>query len=49
MRAVVDFHTILNAEPCIATGEVRIWGDVGENGKDQLIRELEDCGRDERG
>ena len=24
-------------------GEVRVWGDVEENGKDKLVRELENC------
>jgi len=27
----------------MATGELRLWGDVRENGKDKLAWELEDC------
>jgi hypothetical protein len=40
---IVDLHTILNTEPCIVTGEPRVWGDVGENGKDELVWEFENC------
>jgi len=40
---IADIHTILEAEPCIGTGEVRVWGDVGENGKDEFVWELENC------
>jgi len=38
-----DVHPILNAVPCIVTGKVWIWGNVREDGKDELIRELENC------
>jgi len=38
---IVDLQTIMKAEPCIGTGEVRVRGDVGENGKDELVWELE--------
>jgi len=40
---IVDLHTILHAVPCITTGEMRIWGDMGEDGKDELVWELENC------
>jgi len=33
----------MKAEPCIGTGELRIRGDVGEDGKDELVWELENC------
>ena len=38
---VINLHTILHAVPRIMTGEVRFWGNVGENGKDELVWELE--------
>ena len=38
---IVDLHTILDAESCIVAGEPRFWGDIGENGKKDLIWELE--------
>ena len=38
---IVHPHTVLEAEPCMVTGEPRFWGDVGENGKDELIWEFE--------
>jgi len=41
---IVDLHTVLNAEPCVLTGELWFWGDVGENGKDELVREFENYG-----
>jgi len=40
---IVDLHTILDAESCIVTGEPRFWGDVGENGKEELVWEFEYC------
>ena len=41
---IVDFHTILDAESCVVTGELRFRGDVGENGKDEFSGEFEDYG-----
>jgi len=41
---IVDLQTILKAEPCIGTGKLRVWGDVEENGEDELVWELENCG-----
>jgi len=40
---VVDLHPILDTKTCIRTGELRVWGDVGENGKDEFVWELENC------
>ena len=42
---IVDSHTILNAEPRIVTDvdKLRVWGDVRENGKDEFVREFENC------
>jgi len=40
---IVDLHIILSTKSCIVTGELRFWGDVGENRKDKLVWELEDC------
>jgi len=41
---IVDLHTILDAKSCVVTGEPRFWGDVGDNGKEELSWELENCG-----
>ena len=38
---IIDLHTILDAESCIVTGESRFRGDIGENGKEELIWEFE--------
>ena len=35
---------MLDAESCIMNGVFREWGDVRENGKDQLVWEFENCG-----
>ena len=43
MMIIVDLHTILDAEPRVVTGELRFRGGVGENGKDELVREFENC------
>ena len=43
LMMIVDAHAILNVVPCIATGEMGVWGDMGEDGKDELVRELENC------
>ena len=40
---IVEPLTIQTTEPRVATGELRIWGGVRENGKDELIWEFEDC------
>lgn len=40
---VTHLHKILDAESRMVTGELRFWDDVGENGKDELIREFENC------
>lgn len=40
---IVDFHTILFTEPCIGTSELRLWGDVRENGENELVWEFENC------
>lgn len=42
---IVGHHAILDAKPRIATGELRVWGDVGEDRKDQLVWQLENCGK----
>ena len=36
--------TIRHVEPGIVTGEVRVWEDVRENGKDEFIWKFENCG-----
>ena len=33
-------HTIRHTESRVVTGEIRIWGYVRENGKDELVWEL---------
>jgi len=38
-----DVHPILNTVPCIVTSEMRVWGNMREDGKDELVRELENC------
>jgi len=38
---VTYLHKILDAEPCVETGELRFWGDVGKNGEDELVWEFE--------
>jgi len=43
--AVVDLHRVLDMEPCILASELRFWVDVGENGKDKLVWEFENCGK----
>ena len=42
---IVDLHTVLNTEPCILVGEVRVRGDVAEDGEDQFVGELENYER----
>ena len=36
-------RAILNAEPCVGTGQQWVWRDVGEDGTDKLVWELENC------
>jgi len=43
---IIEPHTIQNTEPCIVAGEPRVWGGVGEDRKDELVWELEDCGNE---
>ena len=43
MVTIVDRQTILDAEPSIVTGVTWVWGDVGEDGKDELVRKFENC------
>ena len=40
---IVGDHIILKAESCIVISEPRFWGDMGENGKDEFVREFENC------
>jgi len=40
---IADLHTILNAVPRIAAGEMWVRGDVRENDKEELGWELENC------
>jgi len=40
---VAHLHEILDAEPCTVTGELRFWGDVGENEEDEFVWEFENC------
>jgi len=40
---IVDDHGVLKTEPCIETGELWLWGDARDNGKDKLVWEFEDC------
>jgi len=42
MVVVVDFHAVLFTEPGIVTSELRFWGDVGENVKEEFDWEFED-------
>ena len=39
---IADHHTVLKTEPCIVAGELRFWGDVGENGNDKFVWEFKD-------
>ena len=47
LPVIIGAFRVQEAEPCIVTGELRIWEDVGENGMDELDRKFEDC-RDQR-
>jgi len=40
---IVDRPMVLNAESRVAAGKRWVWRDVGENGKDELVWELENC------
>ena len=40
---VIDLHAILFTEPCIVTSELRFWGDMGENGENELVWDSENC------
>lgn len=40
---VVDLHAVLFTEPRIVTSELRLWGDVRENGENQLVWDSENC------
>ena len=41
---VIDPRTVTNTEPCVVTSVLRrIWGDVREDGKYELVREFENC------
>jgi hypothetical protein len=39
---IVDAHIVWGTEPCTVTSGSRVWGDVRENGEDELVREFED-------
>lgn len=43
MVATADPPGKLNAKPCIVAGELRVWGDMRENGKYKFIWEFENC------
>ena len=38
--AITVAHTIRDTEPCVVTAEPRVRGDMGENGKDDLVWEF---------
>jgi len=40
---IVDLHLIFDTEPRIVTGQLWCWPDVGENGKNELVREIKNC------
>ena len=40
---IIDPHTIRDTEPCTVASEMRFWGDVRENGKDEFVWEFENC------
>ena len=40
---VIDLHAVLFTEPRIVTSELRLWGDVRENGENQLVWDSENC------
>ena len=40
---IADPHTIRNMEPWVVTDEPWVWGDVREDGQDELVREFENC------
>ena len=43
MVRIVDPEPALKAEPCPVAGELRIWGDMRKDGKDELGGEFENC------
>ena len=38
---IANLHTVLDTEPCVVTGELRVWGNMREDGKDELVWEFE--------
>ena len=43
MVVVTDSPHMPNTKSRIVTGELRVWGDVRENGKDKFVWEFENC------
>ena len=40
---IIDPNIVHHTESCIVTGELRVRGDVREDGMDKLIWEFENC------
>ena len=40
---IIDPKIVHHTKSCIVTGELRVRGDVGEDGMDELIWEFENC------
>ena len=43
LMVITNLAAVLNTEPCVVSGEAWVWGDAGENGKDKLVWEFENC------
>ena len=38
---ITNLAAVLNTEPCVVSGEAWVWGDMRENGGDELVWEFE--------
>ena len=43
LMMIIYHHSIVEAKPCPVAGGLWVWGDMGQNRKDELVWEFENC------